>query len=409
MIIGNVKIFTEQGEFIPGMVRVSEGRIKNIYLQQEALWEENREKCSEAVKEEYLDGKGHYLIPGMIDIHLHGCRGYDFCDGTLEAIVEIAKYQASIGVTAMVPTTMTLPVKRLEKILELCAVYRKKMREGEYEDCAELAGINMEGPFISEERRGAQNAEYIRKPEAELFYKFQEAAKGLIRYIGIAPELEGAMKFIEEIKEHVKVTLAHSNADYDTAMKALYAGASHVTHLYNGMAPYTHRLPGIVGAVYDSKSVEAELICDGIHIHPMVIRATFGMLGKERIILISDSIRATGMEPGDYNLGDLRVTVKENRAVLSGTETIAGSVMNLPQTLQFTVKKVGIPLADAVLCVTRNPAKSLGIYEECGSITVGKRADMVFLDENLDVTGVVKNGRLLWNEKGGNPVRNGVL
>lgn len=399
MIIGNVKIFTEQGKFVPGMVWVSEGRIKDIYHQQSTLWEANKETCSEAMKEEYLDGKGHYLIPGMIDIHLHGCKGFDFCDSTIEAIEEIAKYQAYIGVTTMAPATMTLPEKQLEKILDLCAAYRKKMREGKYEDCAELAGINMEGPFISKERKGAQNAEYIRMPEAEIFYKFQEAAKGLIRYIGIAPELEGAMEFIEEIKEQVKVTLAHSDADYETAMKALHAGASHVTHLYNGMAPYIHRRPGIVGAVYDSKFVEAELICDGIHVHPMVIRATFDMLGKERIILISDSIRATGMKPGDYNLGGLKVTVKKDRAVLSGSETIAGSVMNLPQAVQFTVKEVGIPLEDVVLCVTQNPAKSLGIYEECGSITVGKKADMIFLDEKLDVSGVIKNGRLLWKEE----------
>jgi N-acetylglucosamine-6-phosphate deacetylase len=328
----------------------------------------------------------------MIDIHLHGCKGYDFCDGSLEAVEKIAEYQASIGVTTIALATMTLPVEQLQEILKQGAIYCEKKTQGQYPTYADLAGINMEGPFISAKKCGAQNPEYIQSPDAKLFRTFQAASQGLVKYMGVAPEEGGALEFITEVKDEVKVTLAHSDADYRQAIAAFEAGACHVTHLYNGMTTFSHREPGIVGAVYDCKEVESELIGDGIHVHPAVIRATFQMLGKERIILISDSVRATGMEPGEYELGGLRITVKEDRAVISGTETIAGSIATLPEGLRYVVKVAGIPLETAVACVTKNPALSLGIYEECGSVSVGKRADLVFLDENLSVQLVMKNG-----------------
>ena len=390
MIIYNVMVFTEDLKFVPGMVVISHGKITEVCLGQSyvAAWGERK-------GEEVFDGKGNYLIPGMIDIHLHGCKGYDFCDATLEAVEQIAAFQASIGVTTIAPATMTLPVESLCEALEQGAVFYKAKNSGRFLKCADLAGINMEGPFISEAKKGAQKATNIRKPDTDLFRRLQKSATGLIKYIGVAPEMEGALEFIRNVREEVKVTLAHSEADYATGKKAFEAGASHVTHLYNGMNAFNHREPGIPGAVYDCNWTEAELICDGIHVHPAVIRATFHMLGKERIILISDSIRATGMEPGEYELGGQQVLVKEDRAVISGTETIAGSVVTLPQALRFVVKKAGISLEDALACVTKNPAISLGIYEECGSVSVGKKADLVLLDKELVVNGVMKNGSFL--------------
>lgn len=395
MIIYNVKVYTEEEMFVPGMVKVSNGIIEEIRLNESCGDEQidnNRQKLDE---QEYWDGKGYYLIPGMIDIHLHGCRGYDFCDGTPEAVENIARYQASIGVTAFAPATMTLPIEKLCEVLEQGAAFVEAKRLGKFAECADFAGINMEGPFISEGKKGAQKADYIRKPEKEVFQRLQKAASGLIKYIGVAPEAAGALDFIREMQTEVKITLAHSEADYEPAKKAFEAGASHVTHLYNGMNAFNHREPGIVGAVCDCNRVEAELICDGIHVHPAVIRATFSMLGKERIILISDSIRATGLGMGEYELGEQKVIVSEDRAVISGTETIAGSVTTLPQVLQYVVKKAGIPLETAVACVTKNPAKSLGIYDAYGSLTVGKRADLVFLDDDIVVKNVLKNGRFL--------------
>lgn len=395
MVIHNVKVYTETNGFHEGMVVVDKDRIGNVFLQDTLDYELQKKRFIKEGHPDCLDGNGAYLIPGMIDIHLHGCKGYDFCDGTLEAVEKITKYQASIGVTTIALATMTLPVECLESILKLGAVFKKRKAAGEYNTHADLAGINMEGPFISKEKRGAQREDAIRKPEAVLFRQFQQSAEGLIKYIGVAPETEGALEFIREVKDEVKVTLAHSNADYFAARSAFEAGVSHVTHMYNGMSEYNHREPGIVGAVYDCKEVEVELICDGIHVHPAVIRATFSMMGKEKVILISDSIRAAGMPSGEYELGGQQVTVKEDRAVISGTETIAGSIASLPEALRYAVRVAGVPLEDAVMCVSCNPARSLGIYKECGSVSVGKRADLVLLDKELCVNRVIKNGKIL--------------
>lgn len=395
IIIYNVQIFTESNGFHEGVVVVEEDRIWDVFLQDALAYEQLKEKYLSGGNSYCLDGKGMYLIPGMIDIHLHGCKGYDFCDGTLEAVEKIAEYQASIGVTTIAPATMTLPVEELGVVLKQGVAFREKKDTGDFTVHADLAGINMEGPFISKVKKGAQREDAIKTPDADLFRRFQDAAKGLIKYIGVAPETDGALEFIGELKDAVKISLAHSNADYTVAKKAFEEGAVHVTHLYNGMAEYNHRDPGIVGAVYDCNNIEAELICDGIHVHPAVIKATFSMLGKDRIILISDSIRATGMPAGEYELGGQQVTVKDNRAVISGTETIAGSITSLPEALRFVVQQVGISLEDAVQCVTCNPAKSLGVYEKCGSVSVGKRADLVLLDKELCVNKVIMNGKIL--------------
>lgn len=394
MIIKNVLVYTAEKKFEAGAVRIAGDRIVEICFQALGMKEEAGLCLSGKSNEEVLDGQGDFLIPGMIDIHTHGCVGYDFCDGTLEAVQEMARYQASIGVTTFVPATMTLPLERLEQILQIGARFHKERKKGKYPLCAELAGINMEGPFISRTAKGAQNEAYIIPARAEIFEQFQQAAEGLIKYIGIAPEEYEALGFVEQVKEQVKVTVAHSNADYATAKKAFEAGASHVTHLYNGMSAYHHREPGIVGAVADCKQVEAELIGDGWHVHPAVIRSTFAMLGAERIILISDSIRATGMPNGVYELGGQKVLVTGNRAVLEDG-TIAGSVTALPDNLRYIVKEVGIPLEEAVACVTQNPAKSLGLETDRGVLAIGKRADMVFLDKELVVRNVIKDGVLL--------------
>lgn len=394
MIIGNVQIYTDEHCFKPGFVVTNKDRIEAIYIKDSLEYEGGQKRYGALSGRNCFDGKGAYLIPGMIDIHLHGCKGYDFCDGTQEAIEQIGAYQASIGVTTMALATMTLPVEQLVDILQQGVAYCVGKQSGRYEFCADLAGINMEGPFISVEKRGAQNAEYIKKPDIDLFRTFQKAGCGLIKYMGVAPEAEGVLDFVQQVKEEVTITVAHSNADYAAAKATFEAGAAHVTHLYNGMSEYCHREPGIVGAVYDCKDVEAELICDGLHVHPAVIRATFDMLGKERIIFISDSIRATGMVPGEYELGGQRVTVTEGRAVVRDTDTIAGSITTLPKALQYAVQVVGIPLEDALQCVTENPAKSLGIFEECGSITVGKKADMVLLNYELEPDTVIIAGKI---------------
>lgn len=372
MLIKNVKVFKEDKTFEDGEIVIRDGLISG-----------EREDGGEVI-----DGEGCYAIPGLIDIHFHGCKGYDFCDGTKEAIHEIAKYEASIGVTAISPATMTLPVEQLEEILATAAAYKK-----EAADEADLIGVNMEGPFISKEKKGAQDATYIIPCTKEIFHRFQSAAQGLVKYIGVAPEREGALEFVEQVKDEVNVSLAHTNASYEDAKAAYDRGADHAVHLYNAMPPFTHRAPGVIGAVADSEHVTAELICDGVHIHPSIVRATFKMLGADRIILISDSMRATGMPDGEYTLGGLAVNVTGSRATLVSNGALAGSATNLLDCMRTVVKEMGIPLETAVACATMNPAKSLGAYDKYGSLTPGKKGNVVLLDKELNLKAVIKDGK----------------
>ncbi len=390
MIIKNVKVYTEEKMFADGAVVIKDGRFDKVLTGGEDV----QGAAGACAEEDVIDGEGAYAIPGLIDIHFHGCKGYDFCDGTQGAIEEIAKYEASVGVTGICPATMTLPVEELTEILAVGAAYAERSGEaGKQVPGADLLGINMEGPFISIEKKGAQDERNIIPCDAETCQKFLDASKGLVKFVGIAPERNGDFEaFINQVKDKVNVSLAHTNADYDTAKAAFDAGANHAVHLYNAMPVFTHRTPGAGGAVSDGHDVNAELICDGVHIHPSVVRATFKMMGAERMILISDSMRATGMPDGRYLLGGLEVDVKGNRATLASNGALAGSATNLMDCMRTAVKKMGIPLEAAVACATMNPAKAIGEYENYGSITPGKKADVVLLDGELEIKGVIKGG-----------------
>ncbi len=387
MIIRNVKVYTEEMEFVEGEIVLQDGRIEA------APGSGTGEDSGKTLAgEEVLDGGGCYAIPGLIDLHFHGCKGYDFCDGTSEAIAKIAEYEASVGVTAICPATMTLPVNELEEILAVAAKYKKENASGG-QGAADLVGVNMEGPFISEAKKGAQDERNIISCDAGICQRFLNASEGLVKFVGIAPERnEKAQEFIRQMKDEVHISLAHTNADYDTAMAAFEAGADHAVHLYNAMPAFTHRKPGVVGAVSDSAHVNAEMICDGVHIHPSVVRATFKMLGADRIVLISDSMRATGMPDGQYTLGGLDVNVAGGKATLVSNGALAGSATNLMECMKTVVKVMGIPLKTAVACASMNPAKCLGIYDEYGSIAPGKKGNVVLLDQDLELKAVVKDG-----------------
>ena len=380
MIIDNVYVFTPDKAFVKGGIILDGDKIRQVY----------EEKDAPQLNGDVLDGKGCYAIPGLIDLHFHGCKGDDFCDGDKAAIGRIAEYEASVGVTAIAPATMTLPVEELEQILHTAAEYKKETK-----DCrkADFLGINMEGPFISPAKKGAQDARNILPCNVEICDRFLKASEGLVKFIGIAPEeSEHAAEFIREVHERVNVSLAHTNADYDTAMEACRAGANHAVHLYNAMPTFTHRAPGVVGAVFDGKDVMAEIICDGIHIHPSVVRATFQMMGADRMILISDSMRATGMPDGQYTLGGLDVKVVGRLATLVSDGAIAGSATNLMDCMRTVVKKMELPLETAGACATINPARSLGVEEQYGSLEAGKKAHVVLLDQDLELKAVIKDG-----------------
>lgn len=370
MIIKNASVFSEEGGFVQRDIIIENG----VFAKQGG--------------QEVIDAKGLYALPGFIDIHFHGCKGHDFCDATVEAIEAMASYEAKVGVTGICPAMMTLPEETLKKVCESAASYKDAPGR------ASLVGINMEGPFFNEKKKGAQNAAYLRKPDAQMFLRLQKASGGLIKLLDLAPELEGAMEVIEQLKDQVVISLAHTTADYDTALKAYQKGASHATHLYNAMPPFSHREPGVIGAAFDTPNCEVELITDGIHVHPSVVRATFQLFGQERIILISDSMMAVGLEEGKYSLGGQEVTVKGNKATLQDG-TIAGSATNLADCIRVCVKDMGIDLWTAVKCATVNPAKSIGIYDRFGSITEGKSADLVLWDENLCTKMVICRGTVV--------------
>ena len=368
MIIKNGLVFTPEGKF----------EKKDLYVEGEYV-------AKETTDNKEVEAEGCYVIPGLVDIHFHGCVRHDMCDGTEESIQALADYEAANGVLAICPATMTIPEEELFQAMK--AAKGHKNGKG-----ADLVGINMEGPFISPAKKGAQAAENIMHCDYEYFSQLQKAANGLIKLVDIAPEEPGAMEFIDRAKGEVVISLAHTASDYDTAREAIERGASHATHLYNAMPPLNHREPGVIGAVRDSEKCHPELICDGVHIHPSVIRATFAMFGADRMILISDSMRATGLEDGEYTLGGQPVTVRGNLATLHDG-TIAGSATNLMDCMRFVVKTVGLPLETAVMCATENPAKEIGIFNEVGSISVGKRADFVLLDQELNIAAVYIDGK----------------
>lgn len=339
-----------------------------------------------SIDDKEIDATGLYVIPGLIDIHFHGCVGYDFCDGTQEALQKIAEYEANCGITSIIPASLALNDDVLFKVFENAKNYKNQ-------NGSMLMGIHMEGPYLAPSKKGAHNEAYLKNPFVTHFHTLNEKSGNMIKILSIAPELDGALETIEELKSEVVLSLAHTSATYSQAMEAFQKGASHVTHLYNAMLPFSHREPGLVGAAFDTPDCMVELISDGIHVSPTVVRATFKMFGKERIILISDSMRATGLENGEYTLGDLAVTVRDNKATLQDG-TIAGSATNLMDCMKKAVS-FGVPLEDAVTCATLNPAKQTGIYDKVGSITPGKYANLVLLDKNLNIVSVILKGNVL--------------
>ena len=334
------------------------------------------------------DASGCYVIPGLTDLHFHGCMGKDFSDADPEGLEIMAKYELSQGVTQICPAGMTQLEDQLTKVCQVAAAHRDANKPG-----AELCGINLEGPFLSTAKKGAQKADWIHAPDVDMFRRLMAASKGLVKLVSIAPEEPGAMEFIEAVEGEVTVSIAHTTADYDTAMEAFRLGARQVTHLFNAMPPFSHRAPGVVGAALDTPICNVELICDGVHIHPSVVRATFKMFGPKRVILVSDTMRAAGMPDGDYTLGGQPVKVKGKYATLADG-TLAGSVTNLMNCMRTAVS-FGIPLEDAVWAAAVNPARAIGIFSRMGSLEPGKRANVVVLDQNLELKDVFFRGELV--------------
>ena len=358
MFYTNARIFTSDFQFHTGAFEVKDGVFGEI--------------LPKNVPAGAIDLGGATVIPGLIEVHSHGNSGADFSDGDYEGLKAMARYFAQCGVTSFAPASMTLPYDVLEKAF---ATARKLVDEN-IEGLSVLRGIQMEGPYFSYKKRGAQNADYLKEPDFEGFKKLYDGCGGLITIVDIAPELPGAAEFVAKAKDYCTVSIAHTDCTYDDARAAVDAGVTHLTHLYNAMPGIHHRNPGVIPAGVENPNVQAEIICDGFHIHPASVRLAFAMF-KNRMILVSDSGRCTGQSEGyQFDLGGQTAELRGGVAKLAGTETIACSASNMWKCLN-NVLAWGIPEEEAVRAATYNPAKAIGADKLVGSIETGKVADFI--------------------------------
>ena len=374
MIVRNAKVFTDGCRFVEKDLVIRDGRI--VF------------GAAPRADEEIVDAGGAYALPGLVDIHFHGAVGHDFCDADEAGLQAIADFEASKGVLAICPATMTFNEEILNGIMDVAAAHKNGRG-------ADLVGINMEGPYISPSKVGAQNPKYVMGADAGMFRRLQARSGGLIKLVDVAPEEPGNLDFIRACHDEVRISIAHTCADYDTAKAAFAAGASHMTHLYNAMPGITHRAPGPIIAALE-EGAEVELITDGIHIHPAMVRFTFNTFGDDHVILIADSMMACGLPDGQYSLGGQAVTVKGALATLTEHPgTIAGSATCLYDCMRHAVLDMGVPLASAVRAATLNPARSIGIDADYGSLEPGRWGNVVLADEQLNIQKVIQKGVVL--------------
>ena len=370
----NAMIYTENFRFEPGCFSVENGKFARVLGKEEP---------------DAVDLKGAYVIPGLIDVHTHGNSNADFSDGDVAGVEKMAKYLAANGITSFAPASMTLPYEVLSKAFASARTFV----DAKVPKAAALRGIQMEGPFFSEKKKGAQNADYLRNPDFDAFLKLQQDCGYLVKIVDIAPELPGSVEFIEKAKELCTVSIAHTDASYEDAAAAVKAGVTHVTHLYNAMPSLHHRKPGVIAAAAEDERVSAEIISDGQHVHPAAVRLAFRLFGPARMVLISDSLRCCGMPNGEYELGGQQVFMKDGLARLADG-TIAGSATNLFECMHRAIS-FGIPKEDAVRAATYNPAREIGVLADVGSIKNGKVADFVVCDKDLNLKKVYLAGEAL--------------
>lgn len=373
MFFKNANIFTEQG-FQTGCFEVTDdGRFGQILI---------KDTPADAV-----DLQGAKVIPGLVDIHIHGAMDADFSDGDLAGLRKMAQYLLKEGITSFTPASMTLPYEVLKKAFKT----GKALAEESPEDCARILGAHMEGPYFNEKKKGAQNGAYLKAPDLAGFRALQASCDGFVKIVDIAPELPGAVEFVEGAKSLCTVSIAHTDSDYDHAKAAIDAGVTHLTHLFNAMPGIHHRNPGVIPAAAENKNVLAELICDGIHIHPATVRLAFKLFGPERIILISDGLRCSGMPNGEYEFGGQMIYLEDGIGRLKDG-TIAGSVTNLFEVMRRAIS-FGISELDALRAATINPARSIGADKVIGSIEPGKYADFLVCSEDYSEKRIFRGGK----------------
>lgn len=334
-----------------------------------------------------IDAAGKYVSAGFINLHIHGCCGFDAMDDTPEALDTIREGMAQSGVTAFLPTTMTYDFPTIYRSFDQIRAAMGKKRG------AKILGCHVEGPFISEVYKGAQSSKYIIAPD----FSYLEHYKDIIKIVTIAPEKLVDDTFMKECKKnHIVVSMGHSSATYEEAMVAIAAGVGQVTHLFNGLQPLHHRRPSVVGAALDT-AVNCEIIADNVHVHPAMQRLVYKIKGKDQLILITDSMRACMLPDGESELGGQVVIVKDQIAKLRDG-TIAGSVLTMNEAIRRFWLNTGVPLQDVIRLVTINPAKELLIYDKMGSIAVGKEANLTIFDDNIFISQTIVEGSVVYQQ-----------
>lgn len=380
MLIKNVKLITPYEVLNGYAVVIKNGKIVDI------LPEASVDLSS---FDEVIDGEGNFLAPGFVDIHNHGNSGYDVMDSTEEALDNIGKFHLKNGVTSYLGTVITSSYEDIIKAISNVVDYKNK------ENLSQIIGIHLEGPFFSVEKKGAQPEIYIKRPDMEATKKIVEASKGMLKMVSVAPEIDGALEVISYLKENnVSVTMAHTSATYEEARRGVDFGISIATHIYNGMRSFSHREPGVIGLSLVDDRVYCEMIYDRIHLHDGAVKIALRMKGLDRIILISDAMRAAGLEDGDYELGGQKVIVKNGAARLENG-SLAGSTLNLRDAVHNLIKYLDIPIHEAVRMASLTPAKAINIDKNKGSIEIGKDADLILMDKDVKILGTIVAGKVV--------------
>lgn len=338
-----------------------------------------------------INAEGQFISPGLIDIHTHGNSGYDFMDHSQEAVKQIATFLLSHGVTSFLATTLTQSKKDILTAIESIDDFCKQRFEGS----SECLGIYLEGPYLAAEKSGAQPIEYIRNPNREELDEFIEAAHHRIKIVALAPELKNTHQMLQHLKrKNIASFAAHTNATYDETCRAITHGLIGGTHLFNGMRNFTHREPGVIGALLDHPDTFVELIADGVHVHPAALKMAIKTKGIDKVILISDAMRASGLKDGTYTLGNQKVIVK-NQVARIESGSLAGSLLRLIDGVKYVYETLNIPLYEAIAMATINPAKAIKVDKTKGSIAIGKDADFIVFDNALNIKTTIKMGKVI--------------
>ena len=362
-----------------GYVVVEGEKISGIFAPTDRLQEDG-------VK--FIDYGDAFIAPGFVDLHLHGALGKDVMDGQEESVRTIAEHQANSGVTGFLGSTMSAPLDSVLEAIRLIKIAAEDPLP------SEVMGVHIEGPFLNTKKKGAHTASFIRGMTEKDCERLIDATNGLNAILSLAPEVEDNMRWIPKLKaQGYVVAIGHTDATYGQAMKSFSKGVTHATHLYNAMSGFDHREPGVVGAVLDSENITAEIIADGVHVHPAALRLAGARKGPERICLVTDSMMATGVGDGVYAWGEEELEVQGNRATIRGSDILAGSVLTLNTAIKNIADWTGVTINQAINMASLNPARVLGVEERVGSIQIGKLANLVVLDQNFRVVDTISRGK----------------